>query len=104
MLPASSYIEEHSSSLVFGKYHQWKILNLALGGVAQMVGGMAYKPQKVVGSILVRAHTWVEGSIPSQGIYRGQRMDVSLSNQCLSLSLSFLPHTKSNEKMSLGKD
>ena len=40
---------------------------------------------------LVRAHTWVLGSIPSWRAYERQPIDVSLSHPCLSLSLSSPP-------------
>ena len=39
-----------------------------------------------MGLIPVKAHTWVVGPISSWGAYRRQLIDVSLSQQCLSLS------------------
>ena len=50
---------------------------------------------------LVRAYTWVTGSIPSRGAYGRQPIDVSLSQQCFSLLFSLF---KSNEKMSSSED
>ena len=34
------------------------------------------------------SHAWVEGSVPGQGVYERQPIDVSVSHQCFSLSLS----------------
>ena len=34
------------------------------------------------------AHTWVAGSVPGRGTYRGQLIDVFLSHTCLSVCLS----------------
>ena len=53
-------------------------------GVAQLVG---HQPadQQVAHLILVRAHAWVVGSVPSQGAYRGSQ------SRFLSLSPSLAP-------------
>ena len=39
-------------------------------------------------SFLVRAHAWTAGLIPGRGVYEGQLINVSLSHQYFSLSLS----------------
>ena len=66
--------------------------------------------QKIVGSILVRAHIKVEGSIPSQGTYEratNQCFSLTSISVCLSVSLSpptfFLSLQKAMKKMSLGE-
>ena len=52
------------------------------------LSGLEHHPvhQNVVGSFPVRAHTQFVGSIPSQGTYGRQPIDVSPSHQCFSLS------------------
>ena len=54
----------------------------ALAGAAQWT---AWRPvnQKVLGSISVRAHSWVVGQVPSRGRGRGNH------------TLMFLPHSSS---------
>ena len=47
--------------------------------VAQWVEHSPIK-QKVEGSILVRTHAWVAGSVPSWGSYERQLISVSLSH------------------------
>ena len=61
------------------------ILGPCPGWVAKLVGALSCTP-KVIGSVLVRAHTGVVGSIPGQGVYRRQLTDISLSYRCFSLS------------------
>ena len=37
--------------------------------------------------LLIRAHAWIAGSVPVQGVYKSQPINVSLSHQCFSPSL-----------------
>ena len=56
--------------------------------MAQLFGALSESPKKAVGLILVRAHTKAMGSIPGQGEYGRQLINVSLSHQCFFLMLS----------------
>ena len=53
--------------------------------MAQLVG---HHPKSSPVWFLVRAHAWVEGSLPSRGVYERQPIDVCLSHQCFSPSHS----------------
>ena len=61
-------------------------------------GGWSVVPYAKMLQVLfpVRAHAWVVGSIPGQGAYRRQPIDVSLSHRCFcippSLSLKINTH------------
>ena len=61
--------------------------HLTLTDVAQWLRYCPEK-QKVTGPILAKAHAWVVGLVLSWGAYEKQLIDVSLSCQCLSPSLS----------------
>ena len=59
---------------------------MTLTSVAQFVGHCPTK-RKVTSLIPVRPHAWVEGSVPTQGEYERQLIDVSLSQGCFTPSL-----------------
>ena len=50
--------------------------------------GRASSHKEKGSSVPVRAHTWVAGSVPRQVWNEKQPVDVSLSHQCFSTSLS----------------
>ena len=50
---------------------------------------------------LVRAHAWVAGSIPGQGVCQRHSINVSLSHQRFSPSLSLFPPSPSKNKENL---
>ena len=59
----------------------------ALTSVAQLVGVIPQSKRLPV-QFPVRAHAWVVALVPGCGSYERQLMDVSLSHQCFSPSLS----------------
>ena len=62
----------------------------ALTGVAWV--GIVLQSKRSLVQFLVRAHAWAVGSVPSQGAYKRQPINVSFSHQCVSPSLySSLP-------------
>ena len=61
----------------------------ALAGVAQLVGALSCN-QRFRVQFPIRAHAWVESSIPGLGMDGKQPIDASLSHQFLSLPSSSL--------------
>ena len=72
---------------VFKYLVQLKFTTYALTHVDHFVGHLSAK-RKVATWFLIRAHAWVVGSVPGQGMYERQLIDVSLSHQSFSPSLS----------------
>ena len=64
------------------------ISHLALTGVAQLAKHCPQSERSQVGSILVRAHAWIVGQAPGQGVCKRQLIDVSLVHQCFPPSFS----------------
>ena len=50
--------------------------------------GIVPQSKRSLVQFLVRAHAWVVGSVPGQGMFERQPIDVSLSHRCFSPSLS----------------
>ena len=68
--------------------------------VAQLVGVLSHRARGH-GFNSSQGNTQVAGSIPDWGTYKRQRIIVSLSDQCLSLSLSL---SQINKNISSGED
>ena len=72
-----------------------------------MAGGLSRTLKWPLVPFLARAHVWAAGSVPGQGAYGRQLVNVSFSHQFLSLSLSHLspfPLSLKLVNMSSGKD
>ena len=60
--------------------------------------GIVLQCKRLLVQFLVTAHAWVAGLIPSEGTYKRQQIDVSLSHRCFSPSFS-LPFPLSKNKL-----
>ena len=77
--------EKNTSSVYL--FPSIKVLGIALTGVAQLVGNYPAK-ERIAGSIPSQGTCLGVGSIPRQGVFKKQPINVSVSHQCFSPSLS----------------
>ena len=62
--------------------------------------GIVLQTERLQAQLLVSAHAWIVGSIPSQGMYKRQLIDVSLSlSPSLPLSLESVKEKKTLKKI-----